>query len=170
MLIIAKNLRELSFGQLMEIYVEGCLERGQELYPEEPEARQIAIGEQEFYNYLDQVFFRTENAIYAIWQAEGKYVSALRLEPFRDGVLLEALETRPDSRRKGYAAALIKAVQAQLGEIKIYSHVSRRNIPSMRTHIACGFQKYLDYAVYADGSVRQDTVTMRYPELGKDDF
>lgn len=164
MLIIAKNLRELSFGQLMEIYVEACLERGQELYPEEPEARQIAIGEQEFFNYLDQVFFCTENAFYAIWQAEGKYVTALRLEPFRDGLLLEALETRPDCRRKGYATALIKAVQAQVGDIKIYSHVNKRNIASMRTHIACGFRVFLDYAVYVDGSVRRDTVTMRHPK------
>ena len=164
MLIIAKNLRELSFGQLMEIYVEGCLERGQELYPEETEARQIAIGEQEFHNYLTQVFFRTEDAFYAVWQAEGKYVSALRLEPFRDGMLLEALETRPDSRRKGYAGDLIRAVQAQLGDSKIYSHVGKWNTASMRTHVSCGFHKYLDYAVCVDGSVRQDAVTLCYPE------
>ena len=170
MLLLIKKMRDIRFSQLMEVYEEGNRENGADLYPQETPERQLALAEADFYDYLSQVFFPTPGAVYALWEAEGKYVSALRLEPFRDGVLLEALETRPDSRRKGYAAALIKAVQAQLGETKIYSHVSRRNIPSMRTHIACGFQKYLDYAVYADGSVRQDTVTMRYPELGKDDF
>ena len=167
MLVIAKNPRELSFGKMMEIYVEGCLERGQELYPDETEARQIAIGEQEFYNYLEQVFFRTPNAFYAVWQTEGEYVSALRLEPFRDGMLLEALETRPDSRRKGHAKALIEAVLEQIGDVKIYSHVRKSNLTSMRTHESCGFQKCLDHAVCVDGSVRQDTVTMGYMKCRK---
>lgn len=160
MLVIAKKLREMSFGQLMEVYVEGCLERGQELFPDEPEARQIAIGEQEFYNFLEQVFYRTSGAYYAIWQVNGKYVSALRLEPFRDGLLLEALETRPDQRKKGYAKALIKAVLEQKGNVKIYSHVRKRNIASMKTHESCGFRVCMDYAVYADGSVSPDTATL----------
>ena len=162
MLILAKKLNELSFGQLMEIYVEGCLERGQELYPEEPEARQIALGEQEFYQYLSQVFFRTQGAVYAVWEAEGRYASALRLEPFRDGLLLEALETAPDLRRKGYAKALIGKVLERTGNTKIYSHVSKRNTASLRTHESCGFRKALNYAVSADGSVLSHMYTFCY--------
>lgn len=160
MLIIAKKLRELSFGQLMEIYREGNLENGREAAPLETEQRQIAIGEQDFYNYLDQVFFRTPQAYYAIWEKDGAYVSALRLEPFRDGLLLEALETRPDCRRKGYAKALITGVLEKLPDVKVYSHVSKRNFASLRTHESCGFEKKLDYAVCADGSVKQHMVTM----------
>lgn len=160
MLIIAKKLRELSFGQLMEVYMEGNLENGQELWPDESENQQIALAEQDFYNYLDQVFFRTPNAFYAVWQKAGKYVSALRLEPFRDGMLLEALETRPDSRRRGYAKALITGVLEKLPDVKVYSHVSKRNFASLKTHESCGFEKKLDYAVCADGSVKQHMVTM----------
>ena len=165
MLIIAEKMNGLSFRQLMDVYVEGCLERGQELYPEETAARQIALGEQEFYHYLTQVFFRTSGAVYALWSAEEKYVSALRLEPFQDGLLLEALETAPKERKKGYAVQLIRAVQAWLaerGHIKVYSHVHKRNIPSLRIHEKCGFHQILEHAVCIDGSVNHYCCTLCY--------
>lgn len=159
MLILAKKLREVSFGALMEVYREDNAENGAERWPGEPPARQLALAEEGFYGYLREVFFRTEGAVYAVWEADGRYVSALRLEPYRDGMLLEALATAPDARRRGYAASLIRAVCETVGNAKIYSHVSRRNLPSQRTHLACGFRKILPYAVCADGSVlpRMDT-------------
>lgn len=153
MLIMARKMRELSFGALMEVYVQDCMERGRALFPEETQDRQIAIGEQEFYQYLNEVFFRTPGAVYAVWAETGCYVSALRLEPFRDGLLLEALATAPDQRRKGYASKLIQAVLTQTGQTLVYSHVDRRNIPSLKTHTKCGFSRILDYAVGIDGSV-----------------
>ena len=159
MLIIAKSMKDLSFSALMEIYIEGNMENGQENYPEEPEYRQIMLAEQDFYNYLSRVFFRTDGAVYLIWEEQGKYVSALRLEPYQDGLLLEALETAPDQRQKGYAKTLIRAALQEFDGKKIYSHVSKRNTPSIRTHEACGFEKILDHAVYADGSVLRSSVT-----------
>ncbi|MBP3672329.1 MAG: GNAT family N-acetyltransferase [Oscillospiraceae bacterium] len=159
MLIIAKSMKDLSFSALMEIYIEGNMENGQDNYPEEPEYRQIMLAEQDFYNYLSQVFFRTDGAVYLIWEERGKYVSALRLEPYQDGLLLEALETAPDQRQKGYAKTLILAALGEFDGKKIYSHVSKRNTPSIRTHEVCGFEKILDHAVYADGSVLRSSVT-----------
>lgn len=158
-LIIAKSLKELSFSQLMQVYAEGNLENGREFWPDETEQRQMMLAEQEFYNYLSQVFFHTEDAVYMVWEEQGKYVSALRLEPYRDGLLLEALETAPSERSKGYAGMLIRAALEQYGDKKIYSHISKGNIASRRTHEACGFQKILDHAVYADGSVLHSSVT-----------
>ena len=89
MLIIAHKLHEFTFGKLMEVYAEGNLENGQDLWPDETESRQNALAEQEFYNYLQQVFFRTNGAQYLVWEENGRYVSALRLEPYQDGLLLE---------------------------------------------------------------------------------
>ena len=105
------------------------------------------------------MFFPTDNAWYCIWDEKGHYVSALRLEPYRDGLLLEALETAPAERRKGYAGKLLQAVQARFAQEKIYSHVSKRNIPSLRTHEVCGFRKIAENAVYADGSVTSRSCT-----------
>ena len=162
MLIVARKLRELSFGKLMEVYQEGNLENGQIHYPDEPEDRQIALAEQDFYQYLKQVFFSVEGAVYCIWQDGGRYVSALRLEPYRDGLLLAALETHPQMRRKGYAAKLILEVMTYAKELSIYSHVSKKNTPSLRTHEKCGFKRILEYAVYADGSVNDRACTLCY--------
>lgn len=162
MLIIARKLNELSFGKLMEVYREGNLENGQERWPDEPEARQIALAEQDFYNYLQQVFFKTDGARYLIWEERGKYISALRLEPYRDGLLLAALETLPEMRNRGYGTKLVLAALTQTGNAKIYSHVSKKNSASLRTHEKSGFKRILEYAVYTDGSVNDRCCTLCY--------
>ena len=162
MLRIARKMNELSFGKLMGVYEEGNLENGQCLWPDEPQWRQIALAEQEFYSYLQQIFFKTDNAAYLIWEEDGSYVSALRLEPYQEGFLLEALETHPQHRKKGYAARLVTAAAEYVGGTKIYSHVGKKNMPSLRTHEACGFQKMLDYAIYADGSVDDRCYTLMH--------
>ena len=159
---LSYKLNELSFGKLMEVYTESNLENGKEFWPEEPRQRQIALAEQEFYNYLQQVFFKTDGAFYVVWEQENRYLSALRLEPYRDGLLLEALETAPEQRRRGYAKALIRNVLMHAGSTKIYSHVGKRNMASLRTHESCGFRTISDFAVYADGSVNQRCFTLCY--------
>ena len=162
MLIIARKLNELSFGKLMEVYREGNLENGQERWPDEPEARQIALAEQDFYNYLQQVFFKTDGAYYLVLEEKGKYISTLRLEPYRDGLLLAALETLPEMRNRGYGTKLVLAALTQTGNAKIYSHVSKKNSASLRTHEKSGFKRILEYAVYADGSVNDRCCTLCY--------
>ena len=72
-------------------------------------------------------------------------------------------------RRKGYAGALIRAVQEMLlsrGPVRLYAHVAKHNTPSLRTHSACGFQKIQDSAVYIDGSADSRSVTLlfEYPK------
>jgi len=158
MLHWANKMRELNFGQLMELYSEGNLENAREFYPNLPENQQILAAEQSFHQYLRECFFKTSGARYALWVVDGRYVSALRLEPYQDGLLLEALETHPQYRQKGYAVALIQAVLAQT-EQKIYSHVGKRNTASLKTHEKCGFQRILEHAVYADGSVLTNACT-----------
>ena len=163
MLIIARSITELSFTRLMEVYLEGNLENGNELWPELSEGEKLLRAEQEFYQYLTQVFFSVKGAVYAIWEKEGTYVSALRLEPYKDGLLLEALETKPDKRCKGYARKLVDHVLQWLkdqGSVRVYSHVSKKNLPSRKVHEACGFLRIQDYAVSIDGSVNSGQYTM----------
>ena len=129
--------------------------------------RQLALAEEDFREYLSQVFFAAEGAAYFILEEAGRYVSALRLEPYEDGLLLEALETAPEERRKGYAAHLICETVAYLkksGPVRLYSHVLRGNTASLRTHEKCGFRQISDCARYIDGSVNRRAVTMLYTE------
>ncbi len=159
MLIIVKSMRELDFPQLMKVYIEGNLENAEDLWPDESRDRKLFLAEESFREYLQEDFFKTPNASYAIWSESGQYVSALRLEPYRDGLLLEALETFPNLRRKGYAQALLQAVLSQLGNEKLYSHVHKRNIPSLRLHEKMGFQRISEQASYIDGSVNDRCCT-----------
>lgn len=165
MLKIYTSIQGLDFGQLMAVYAQSNLENALELYPHEESNVAIMRVEQDFYCFLKEDFFETQGAFYAVWEHNGRYVSALRMEPYRDGNLLEALETAPAQRRKGYAKALIKAVTSYLREQsnrKVYSHVNKKNHASLKAHEACGFNRILEYAVYIDGSVMQNSCTLQY--------
>ena len=162
MLYLATKLREVDFSALMLVYEEGNRENGALLHPEFPEGQQVLRAEHAFHQYLTEVFFVTAGAAYAIWMENDIYVSALRLEPYEDGLLLAALETAPAHRRKGYAEKLIRAVQVEFPQ-KIYSHVSKKNTASLAVHKKCGFRQVLDYAKYIDGSVVRSAITLCYP-------
>ena len=158
MLHIAYSLKELNFCSLMEVYIEGNMEKAEA--SEFGTNQGLLEAEQDFYQYLRESFFSVQGACYAIWVDAGKYVSAVRFEPYRDGVLLEALETAPEHRCKGYACKLTQQALEQLKFPKVYSHVSKKNAASMAVHTRCGFEKILDYAAYIDGSVNHSAVTL----------
>lgn len=162
MLRIFTRLADIQFDKLMEVYREGNEEKAQE------PGGCLWQAEQDFYDYLAQAFFAAPGAAYAVWEENGAYRSALRLEPYENGLLLEALETAPEQRRRGYAKQLIMSVLEYLhtqGEIRpVYSHVHKANKPSLYTHYTCGFQVHTDYARYLDGSVRSNMFTLvTYP-------
>lgn len=162
MLKLFFKLKELDFEQLMAVYEEGNMENAAEFFPDAPPAVQLERAKQAFEDYLREDFFRVSGAFYAVWEDAGEYVSALRLEPYGDGWLLEALETRPCRRKKGYAVKLITAALERFPKgTHVYSHVGKRNTASMATHLRCGFEKVQDYAKYVDGTVTQYSCTLK---------
>ena len=127
-----------------------------------PENIRILQAQQDFYNYI-LFFLKDNNCFIAVWTDKDSYLSALRIEPYCDGLLLSALETLPLERGKGYAKKLIGAVVEYLkgsGYKKVYSHIDKNNKKSLAAHIDCGFRKQLDYAVFIDGSVSQRSCTL----------
>ena len=165
MLKVAGKLSEINFSNLMSVYYEANLVNGKEFYPDDTEGVQIRKAEEDFYQYLSSIFFHQKESYYMIWIDNGCYMSALRLEPYQNGMLLSALETAPDARQKGYASILIMETLSHLsssGSGIVYSHVSKKNEASLAVHRKCGFQVIKDYAVYADGSVLHDHLTFAY--------
>ena len=163
MLLIAHRMTDLSFAKLMEIYREGNCSAGYERYSHETPDTQLRLAECDFYNYLNSVFFRQEHSFYAVWVESGEYMAALRLEPYADGMLLCALETAPNERRKGYASLLMLAVREYLKEYnisKVYSHVSKKNLVSLSVHQKIGFSVCKEFARYSDGSVSNNSYTL----------
>lgn len=162
MLKIIHSVKELDFGQLCSVYTQSIGQSGSEYYPWLSPAKQQLQAEQDFYSFL-KCFFKEESAFCAVWTVERRAVSALRVEPYGDGLLLEGLETAPEERRKGYAVSLVCSVLSYLKEqntVQIYSHVDKTNLASLALHKACGFCKILDHAVYVDGSVSHNAYTL----------
>lgn len=161
MLIIVKQFRQLDREMLMALYKESNRKYAALLFPLEETEQGLSKFENAFEDYLRYDFFSAPGAFYALWEEDGRYLSAARFEPFEDGVLMEALETHPDYRCRGYAKKLIASVQENYADIgKIYSHVEKKNLPSLKTHLSCSFTTALDYARYIDGTVTFDSWTL----------
>ena len=143
MLIVARNVTDLRVFALAEVYDLDSIDEGQD-----------------FYGFLCEDFF--PDGICCVWEENGRYVAALRLQRWQDGYLLEGLQTHREHRGRGYAAKLVCAALETLKMKKVYSHIRRDNAPSVAVHTACGFQKILDHATYLDGSVHFDTDTYVY--------
>lgn len=163
MLKLIRCMRDVDFAELLNIYrvsdeIYGC-------YECDEEGRFSA--EHEFYQYLKDVFFQMPDALYAVWSVQRSAVSALRVEAYCDGLLVTALETAPESRRKGYATLLLSAILSEFGSQKIYSHVHRNNAASMRVHEKCGFVRISDSATMIDGSFMPSYCTLCYDNNGK---
>ena len=163
MLRIVDRMRDLRFAELMDVYIESNTANGTEKYPYSSPFEQLREAETDFYHYLSSVFFRQACSSYFVWEADGRYLSALRLEPYCDGFLLCGLETAPSARRQGCAYNLICATithLAEQGSGTLYSHVSKKNTASLKVHERCGFYISRDYAVYSDGSVHHNSFTL----------
>ena len=160
MLRTIHTMEELDISGWMEVYREGHEENGAYFYPDEPPERALHLAEEDSRRFLEG-FFQIPGAQYWIWEEEGRYVSCLRLKPDRDGLLLEALETQPDCRRRGFGKQLILSVLSHLPRgTKIYSEISKENLPSLAIHRVCGFSQVLDYGLQEDGSKADHCVTM----------
>ena len=161
MITIANSLSELSFSKLMEVYLEGNLEKAREEFSHYSEYAGLQLAEQDFYQYLRECFFTTPGARYAILEERRKYCSAVRLEPHLDGMLISGLETAPSERRKGHAENLLREVLLR-ADTKVYSHVYKKNMASLAVHKKCGFRIISDRARYLDGSVNARAYTLCY--------
>lgn len=162
MLKVIHSTRQLKFGQLMRVHEQSNQEKGTLDYPELSSHEQLILVEQEIYAYLYETFF-AEKGFYCVWEVDDTYMSALRLEPYKDGLLLTALETLPEARNMGYGKALIGSVLEYLkqqGDFAVYSHVHKNNKASLAVQKACGFECNLNYAVLLDGSVSQKMCTL----------
>ena len=161
MLKIVSKLSELNIAQLKLLYEESINSHAKSTYADLHDNLQILNAEQDFYGDVN-AFFCVEGAEYAVWVAEDRYISAIRLEPVNDGYLLTSFETIPLARGKGFGKKLLSAVVEYIThhtENRIYSHVDETNLPSLKVHLYCGFRSLEKPAVFVDGSVHKDHVT-----------
>lgn len=155
MLRVYRTMADLPFGKLMEVYAQTNRQQGQQ-WLHEPEEFRTVLAEREFYAYLRQCFFTLPSARYFLWEEQGRAVSAVRCEGYRDGVLLTGLETAPECRGQGYATMLLKEVLRQPEMDKVYVHIRHDNKVSLAVHLHCGFKKVRSGTKLLDGSYSRE--------------
>ena len=162
MLQIIHNIQQISYSALMLVCRESIIHSGKQNYPGFSEAEQLIQAENDLYDYLTTMFQTDSKAICAVWVAEGSYKAILRLEEYRDGLLLNSLETAPEARRKGYGSLLVQNTLLQFPNINIYCHIHRNNKASIALHEKCGFCKIADSSLLLDGSFVRNYYTYCY--------
>ena len=160
--------------KLMDLYQEGNIENAEFFYPDmEDRALALQKCEEDFLEFVRTKFFRREGSEYWILEEGGVWVSALRLNRIEAGhYYIEALETHPEYREKGYATRLLGGVIENLksrGPFRLSDCVSKKNEPSVRTHRKCGFAIVPGAAVdYLNHETSEKSYGMeyRFPDEG----
>ena len=164
MLRIISRVSESDISALKTVYLQSIMRLGDDFYYRFPAAERMYLAEERFVDDLRDFFIATRGKLFLLCVDE-KPVSALRAEPYLDGSLFSYLETTPEMRGRGYARMLISSVIAYLqsrGVYHFYSHVHKKNAPSLAAHRATGFRISADHAKLLDGTVTQNYYTLHY--------
>ena len=145
MLLRFTNFTDLDQRKLMDLYAESNFENTDYFFPDlADKAEAVRKVEAGFLDFLEQKFFQNPGSTYWVLEEDGVWISALRTSPIQSRLFyIEALETGPKYRNKGYGARLLRAVVDALkeeGPFRLCDCVSKKNAASLRTHEKCGFQ------------------------------
>lgn len=125
-----------------EVYVETCYELAERKCSSDTEISYAIDKEKEYYaKYLEQ-YFEGDNNFYYVLEHNDKWISAARVSKTKDYYYLEALETNPDCRRKGYGIYLLQEIIKNLEkneEIILKCNVGKYNRASIELHKKCGY-------------------------------
>ena len=167
-LLEIRDFSQIDGRKLMDLYGEGNAENADYFYPDtEDRAAALARVEADFLAYIRDKFLQDQTNRYMILAENGVWISALRLYALGNGeYYIEALETHPACRRRGYGAALLTAVLDRLGAegpFRVRDCVNKKNTASLRTHEKCGFTA-ADTVGHdlLDGTVNERCFTMEY--------
>lgn len=145
----------------MDVYRESNTENIDYFYPGQPRTDGLREKiEANFLHFIETDFLTKPGNSYWVLEEDGVWVSALRLYTVQDRFFyMEALETRPDARRRGYAAKLMGGVMEALkqgGPFRLCDSVHKTNEASLNAHRKCGFVIASDAAVdYLTGTVNE---------------
>ena len=166
-LLLLKEAGKIEEKEFLGIFRESSEENAPAWYPELSGEAALQKYEDGFFTYMRGPFF-AEGGILAILRDEEHYRSSLRLYPYgaENCFLVEAFETRPDSRKLGFGKRLYEAVIAQLekeyGQIELLADVYKTNTASIAAHLSSGFVREKEYWEEGDGTRNEKKVTMAY--------
>lgn len=167
-LLEIREFSQIDGRKLMDLYGEDNAENVEYFYPDAADTTAaLAKLEADHLAYIRDGFLQDQANRYMVLAEDGAWVSALRLYGLGAGeYYIEALETHPAWRRRGYGAALLNMVLDRLradGPFRVRDCVNKKNTASLRTHEKCGFTAADTVGRdLLDGSVDEQSYTMEY--------
>ncbi len=160
------SMDEVNINEFLEIFKESSKENALEWYPESTAEEALEKYENGFLEYMRDTFWKEKGAL-ALLSWKGRYVSSLRLYTKDENTfLMEALETKPDCRKKGFASEIIRRTISCLEEkydrIELISYTGKHNIASQHTHAAAGMKNIRDYWENEQGERDETQLTFSY--------
>ena len=142
--VFTNKIDGLDLEKLMDIYEESNLENLSMVKPDNEDISDKNILYQKvrtsYKSYIKNEFLKDGKNHLAILKDEKTYLAALRIYDEGDFYFLEALETRPEYRRRGYGESLLREVFSLLKKgSEIRSEVSLSNKKSLDLHKKLGF-------------------------------
>ncbi len=150
-LLTFHHLNQDDLGRIMPVYFESNRRNYPLFFPAcTNDVEGIRLADEAHGEYLNREFLSNpHNACYVL-TVDGAWVSALRLYGLDAFYYLEALETMPKYRGRGYARQLLQQLINRLeqnGAIMICDSVEKSNAASLAVHRASGFMIEHDEAV-----------------------
>ncbi len=162
-----EGLDEAAF---LAVFRASSLKNAPSWYPDLPPEQALERYERSYLAYMRGPFW-AEGGILALLADGSGYRSCLRLYPLEghNRFHVEALETRPDSRRRGWGAEVlrrtIRALEAELGRVELVSNTHKTNAASRSAHASAGFVQARDWWE-EDGARDGRQVTLVYTTPG----
>ena len=156
MLLVFTGAEGLDGEAFSGVYRGSALENCRGMYPDEPtDQGALARYEGDHLAYMAGPFWEEGGVLLVLAGEDGRYLAAVRLYPGTGAGCwqMEALETRPGERRKGYGLELLRQTQGWLeraGGGTLLSHVGRGNLASLGAHQAAGFRRAREDRTEAD--------------------
>lgn len=164
-LLIFNNFNSVETERFLAVYKESTADNASRWYPELEPAEAIKKYESGYLEFMQNGFFNVGGTLYILSDGE-YYVSALRLIQLSENdYFLEALETNPGFRNRGYAKQLLNKTIYSLTEnalnFTIKSHIEKNNTASINAHLAAGFVITADY-ITEDGKIFNSDYELTY--------
>lgn len=135
MLVIVKKIDEETIERLLSIYSES-MESIQSNFKNKNEMI-------ESYIFFLKSFIENPKHLIIVEQSEKTWVSGLRAIETEEGKwFLEAVETKPEERRRGYGKELLEHAVAYLRKVgmnEVSCTIAENNLKSQELHKKCGF-------------------------------
>lgn len=158
MLRIIKNIDDNTVEQLFSIYSESMAVLRKN-FGSDSEMRSS------YASFLIE-FIANPKQLILIEDINGEWVSCLRaVETAPENWFIEAVETKPEERKKGYGMKLLLhtiSYLEKLGMKEITSTILKDNFKSQALHEKCGFVPTNDPPINAWNELEEGTILYRY--------